>query len=1751
MLSARRVDEPYHALGSFSPCADASLAAQRAGWRRREAAGCGQQCVARAFGCVPWADASPPSAPEERLSLAQALRDSPELTHGADYSAYLSTVLPSVTSVLSQEGGCAQAQRTRSLLLDLLARLPQTEALRPHAETLLRLCAQLLVSESEEGALTALRVTSELHKAYRPTLEHATPPFLDAALRLLANFPNAVAQAAQASVAAAPPAAEVDEAAPRSTTPALCSFRLLTDLPLIQMFLYQLYPKTLSARLPQLLAALLAVICTDPPPGFDSPTVVPPHARAVYGDMRAAQSKAVSFVTFLLRAFGEQLREHGPRLAAAIVRLMAALPDSVGVRKELLVAVRHLLSTELKHCFRPHFEGALLQERVLLGESRQTRDALRPLAFSLVAEVLSCCEGAPPAGGTPAAGLSLPALHSLVSLFGASLRDSTLAMQVHTMTVRLLLALVEPLYSPSRRAVDAALCQTLLATIAQLLCQRTAALHAQLPALLSGSEGAGGLGGGRAGVAACSGAREQREADPALNLAEAKALLKSCLGALKTVLWSLSHFAPPPGGSAGGTAPPTPPFPLPPDLLHSVSRVLLTAIHPQLLPESCELLAGALSPLHRQSLHEALSSRLPAVLLPALAQTPQLLALPHALLSHPNTAGPTCAVLVQLVTRPDSLKSLGHPESPLCTGSMKLWSLVLHVVTKSQACEQCLRPQLCGVVTACLATVRSAPDPSQAVRLLRYLFRALGHAQLEGCTKELQPILVSTLESLTQLLAGPELRPAVYDSLLELILSLPARLSTLLPHLPRVMPALCLALKGGYYATPLPQGSPGCCGGAPSSELQMVAMRKLESWVDNLAPEYLEPVLAPFQPQLFAPLWSLLRGGTPGAGGTPQGAANPQGNAIRALQLLGKLGSRGRCALREDPACEWRPSAEQGLRAVLTFSPSTTFLVPLDRVAGWAMAAVLNAAHAPEHAQQRAAAVQLARAGLTGVMGVGATSAEALAASLLGAGADTVRAVQPLPTMDCGAKTGAQLAAEQAVLRQQLCTLVWAQSEASLRSESDDFAMHVVRHAAALLVTAAADAAHQEGSSAPAEVPAVRLLTPSLVFDALLEALCEGSRTQSSVAAQHVAAFFETAVMLVAARAAAAPGAGAPPRGPKATKAKGVQKGDAREAPDAAAQPPFPPQLMALFQRLLHACHGVAWGGLLGGLEALSGTLKALPQAYLSPSLAADVAQAILAALRSLPEQCVEGIATGTETLLSLSQSPAAAPAPDQQPDEPPEQSLVGVCALELASAQSCAHARSAAQQALNAVAAATSTTAASLLTPLVAQLWGGLAARPLAGRPLVTQAQVLCSLCFATEAQLLPPDEPFLQRIEEALALCEADAECITPAGGPACALLSAATAFLAAALALPTVRDGATAASALVRTRTVALFFKTLTAAKQHAERTASASLAIRAITLTSRLPKQLLTDCLRPVLQQLAHPKNLSLPLVAGLRRLLSLLAGFFNQTLAEKLLEHLRRYAGPTDAPQEGLPARRGEPAAGDSHLEEEEEDEDEEDERLEGTPAYLSPELLAGGLPSVASDAWALGCLVFQCLTGRLPLWSDDPQALLQRIAAWTGCPASLFPASLPGDAVHFCTRLLEPEPARRLGGCEEGLRECMRHAWLEGLQCDQLHAATPPPLLRGAAGAAAPGAHVPRQNSVLWSRLPGCGGTSLGAEGRSEQGVAATIEETEGEAGAPWTAVEQVAAEQVGLVGAPSTSKLRPPSGKLAPTALASLNECE
>ncbi len=61
--------------------------------------------------------------------------------------------------------------------------------------------------------------------------------------------------------------------------------------------------------------------------------------------------------------------------------------------------------------------------------------------------------------------------------------------------------------------------------------------------------------------------------------------------------------------------------------------------------------------------------------------------------------------------------------------------------------------------------------------------------------------------------------------------------------------------------------------------------------------------------------------------------------------------------------------------------------------------------------------------------------------------------------------------------------------------------------------------------------------------------------------------------------------------------------------------------------------------------------------------------------------------------------------------------------------------------------------------------------------------------------------------------------------------------------------------------------------------------------------RLPKNLLQMCIRPVLLNLRDYTKLTIPLLRGLSRLLSLLSSWFSKTLGEKLLEHLQRWTDP--------------------------------------------------------------------------------------------------------------------------------------------------------------------------------------------------------------------------------------------------------------
>lgn len=74
---------------------------------------------------------------------------------------------------------------------------------------------------------------------------------------------------------------------------------------------------------------------------------------------------------------------------------------------------------------------------------------------------------------------------------------------------------------------------------------------------------------------------------------------------------------------------------------------------------------------------------------------------------------------------------------------------------------------------------------------------------------------------------------------------------------------------------------------------------------------------------------------------------------------------------------------------------------------------------------------------------------------------------------------------------------------------------------------------------------------------------------------------------------------------------------------------------------------------------------------------------------------------------------------------------------------------------------------------------------------------------------------------------------------------------------------------------------------------------------------MPKELLQSSLRPILVNLAHTKNLNMPLLQGLARLLELLSHWFNVALGGKLLEHLKRWLEPEKLQQIQKSWRSGE------------------------------------------------------------------------------------------------------------------------------------------------------------------------------------------------------------------------------------------------
>ncbi len=103
----------------------------------------------------------------------------------------------------------------------------------------------------------------------------------------------------------------------------------------------------------------------------------------------------------------------------------------------------------------------------------------------------------------------------------------------------------------------------------------------------------------------------------------------------------------------------------------------------------------------------------------------------------------------------------------------------------------------------------------------------------------------------------------------------------------------------------------------------------------------------------------------------------------------------------------------------------------------------------------------------------------------------------------------------------------------------------------------------------------------------------------------------------------------------------------------------------------------------------------------------------------------------------------------------------------------------------------------------------------------------------------------------------------------------------------------------------------------------------------------------------------------------------------------------------------------------------------------GTPHYLAPEQVSGSRHAVeASDQWALGVVLYQCLTGSLPFPGADVLSVLTQVLRDAPRPLRSLVPSLPAELEAVVMRTLEKDPARRHGSVRDFGRALLPFATL-------------------------------------------------------------------------------------------------------------------
>jgi transformation/transcription domain-associated protein len=337
--------------------------------------------------------------------------------------------------------------------------------------------------------------------------------------------------------------------------------------------------------------------------------------------------------------------------------------------------------------------------------------------------------------------------------------------------------------------------------------------------------------------------------------------------------------------------------------------------------EVLEHFAGVFTTMNPQTFNEVFSTMIDFVV-ERINSNYALQIVANSFLANPQTSPIFATILVEyLLERMEEMGS-NVEKSNLY---LKLFKLVFGSVSLFAAeNEQMLKPHLHSIVNRSMELALTAKEPYNYFLLLRALFRSIGGGSHDLLYQEFLPLLPSLLQGLNSLQSGLH-KQHMKDLFVELCLTVPVRLSSLLPYLPMLMDPLVSALNG-------------------SQTLVSQGLRTLELCVDNLQPDFLYEHIQPVRAELMQALWRTLR--------------NPADNISQvSFRVLGKFGGGNRKMMTEPQKLEYNENREgfntNGSTIIVLFQEHRTAVnLPIDRVIETAFNALKSSSTDPFYRKQ-------------------------------------------------------------------------------------------------------------------------------------------------------------------------------------------------------------------------------------------------------------------------------------------------------------------------------------------------------------------------------------------------------------------------------------------------------------------------------------------------------------------------------------------------------------------------------------------------------------------------------------------------------------------------------------------------------------------------------------------------------------------------------------------------------------------------------